>query len=86
MLKKMNDFYFLKLIFSFIEERKTLIIIKYNKSLLNKLNINSIYFKILSGKYIIFGENGFGKEYSLHDTLLFEGKYLNGKRYGKGKE
>ena len=26
------------------------------------------------------------KEYDYNDILIFEGEYLNGKRYGKGKE
>ena len=31
--------------------------------------------------------NGFGKKYSLDGKLLFEGEFLNGKRWnGKGKE
>ena len=37
--------------------------------------------------YIIFEKNRKGKEYDKYnDTLVFEGKYLNGKRNGKGKE
>ena len=53
----------------------------------NNLNIKLINYKFYSGKYIIYENNIKGKEYSgYNDNLLFEGEYLNGKRYGKGKE
>ena len=74
-------------IFSKIGEKKKLNLIKFNKSLQNKLCINLINYKFMSGKYKIFENNEKGKEYDgFSGILLFEGEYLNGKRNGKGKE
>ena len=86
MLKNVKSFYFLKIIFSFIDEKQKLELIKYNKSLQEHLNINLINYKFFSGKYIEYESNGKGKEYDYNGDLLFEGKFLNGKRNGKGKE
>ena len=36
--------------------------------------------------YELINGNGKVKEYYAHDTIKFEGEYLNGKRHGKGKE
>ena len=62
-------------------------IIKYNKCFQKDINISIINYKYLSGRYIIYESNGFGKEYKgFNDSLIFEGEYLNGERNGKGKE
>ena len=43
--------------------------------------------KLFTGKYLIYGTNGFPKEYnSYNDKLCFEGKYKNEERNGNGKE
>ena len=56
-------------IFSFIRSQgKKFKLVKYN-------NINLIDYKNLSGKYIVYEENGKGKEYNWNDELLFEGEY-----------
>ena len=86
MLKKIRTYYFLRTIFSLIDEKQKLKIIKYNKSLQENMNINLINYKIFSGKYIIYEQNGKGKEYNYDGILIFEGEYLNGERNGKGKE
>ena len=87
MLKKINAIYFIRIIFMHFKEGRKLKIIKYTKSLQNTLNIKLINYKYFSKKYIIYEENGKGKEYDGHyDTLIFEGEYLNGERNGKGKE
>ena len=66
---------------------KILEMVRFNKTLQKKLNINLINYRIFSGKYIIYESNGIVKEYdSYNDKLIFEGEYLNGKRNGKGKE
>ena len=86
MLKKIKSSYFLKIIFSNLIEKQKLKIVKYNKNLQIFMDINLMNYRFLSGKYMIY-ENGNGKEYNGYsDNLLFEGKYLNGKRNGKGKE
>ena len=86
MLQKIKSKYFIRRLFVLADEKNKLDIIKYNKYLQQKLEINLVHYKFLSGKYIIYEENGKGKEYNAHDVLIFEGKYLNGERNGKGKE
>ena len=66
-------------------ERTKLKIVKYNKNLKNKIDININNYKYFTGKYIIYENEQKGKEYYL-DQLIFEGEYLNGERNGKGKE
>ena len=62
-------------------------ILKYNKNLQNKIDINLINYKFFSRKYIIFEKNGIVKEYDKYDdNLILEGEYLNGKRNGKRKD
>ena len=87
MLENIRSLTIKKKLFSFIDEKQKLKIIKSNKSLQNKINIRLINYKIFSGRYIIYEENNQGKEYDCYsDKLIFEGEYLNGKRNGKGKE
>ena len=85
--KNIKSIYFVKFIFSYLNEKSKLEIIKYNKHLQNILDIKFINYKFMSCSYIIYETNGKGKEYlGWDDYLLFEGEYLNGKRNGKGKE
>ena len=87
MLKNIKSSYFNSIIFSYIDERQKLKIIKCNKNLQKNMNISIINYKFFSGKYIIYESNGIGKEYNGYDDkLIFEGEYLNGERNGKGKE
>ena len=87
MLENIKSSYFIKIIFSYLDEKTKLKLMKYNKCLQNKININLINYKILSGRYIIYESNGTGKEYNGYDDdLIFEGEYKNGERNGKGKE
>ena len=37
-------------------------------------------------EFIMKNGSGHGKEFDYNGNLVFEGQYLNGKRYGKGKE
>ena len=67
-------------------QKTKLDIIKYNKNMQNIMDINLTNYKFYSKKYIIYEENGKGKEYYENGNLIFEGEYLNGKRNGKGKE
>ena len=79
--------YFIKVLFSYLNEKRKLKIINYNKSLQNLLDINIINYKIFSGKFLEYESGGNVKEYdSYNDHLIYEGEYLNGKRNGKGKE
>ena len=87
MLKNSKSIYFIKKLFNFIDEKNKLDIIKYNKNIQNILDISLINYKFFSNRYIIFENNGKGKEYFWYNSdLVFEGEYLNGKKNGKGKE
>ena len=87
MLQNIKSSYFIKLIFTFVEEAQKLKLIRYNKSIQKNLDISIINQKHINKGYIIYESNGFGKEYNGYDDkLIFEGEYLNGKRNGKGKE
>ena len=77
----------LKKIFSCLDLNLKLDIIKYNKKIQNKFQIDTKYYKKISGKYFQGKRNGKGNEYTLDKKhLIFEGEYLNGKRNGNGKE
>ena len=86
MLKDINSSYFFSIIFSCIDEKRKLKLIKYNKSLKDKTGIGLIQYKLLSERYIIYETKGKGKEYDWKDNLLFEGEFINGVKNGKGKE
>ena len=86
MLENIKSFYFYKIIFSFINEKKKLKIAKYNKNIQNKIDINITNYKIFSGRYIIYEKDGKGKEYNSYNKLIFEGEFKNGERNGKGKD
>ena len=87
LFKKIKSKYILKFIFSYLNEKTKLEIIKYNKTIQNIINIDITNYKFLSRGYIIYESNKKGKKYDIiNDYLEFEGEYLNGKRNGKGKE
>ena len=73
MLKNVKASYFLRIIFSCIDEKQKLELIKYNKSLQEDLNISLINYKLFSRRYIIYKLNGKGKEFNFNGYLLFEG-------------
>ena len=75
-----------KIIFSKMKERIKLKIIKYNKKLQKKLDINLINYKHFLCKYIIYETKNKGKEYDYYDNMIFYGEYIHGERHGKGKE
>ena len=73
MLQNIKSSYFIKLIYTFVDEAQKLELVKYNKSLQKNLDIsinNYMYFK---GRYIIYGSNGIGKDYYWDGELIFEG-------------
>ena len=78
-------------IFTYLDPKRKLKMIRYNKTLQALLSIDIMKYKILSGRYIIYDTNEKlkGKEYNLYNErniMIYEGEYLNGKRNGKGKE
>ena len=88
-MAKINSDYFLRNIFAFLELKKQLQLIIYNKHLQNKLNLNLINYKIFSGKYIIYENetNTKGKIINAYnDMVYYDGEFLKGKKHGKGKE
>ena len=86
-MKAIKSSYIINNIYSFISDSTKLKLVIYNKQLQNKIGINIINYSIFSGKYRIINEKGDGVEYNIfNDEIIFEGKYLNGKRNGKGKE
>ena len=87
-LKKLvRSRFILNKIFSFLDKKKKLIMIKYNKLYINFLGITIEQFQKESGRIKIDGINGYGKEYELEKMdLIFKGFYLNGKKNGKGEE
>ena len=87
MLKKSKSSYFTQRIFSHINEKRKLQILKYNKTLQKLMNINIINYVYYKGNYIIYDYNRLGKEYNKkNDTLEYEGEFINGERNGKGEE
>ena len=87
MFDNINSRFIVKTIFSFLDERKILELLKYNKNLQEKIDLSLIDYKFYSGKYKIGEKNGKGQEfYICNDKLLFDGNYLNGERSGKEKE
>ena len=86
MLKRIKSFYFIKILFLYINEKQKLDKVKYNKSLQKNIDISIINYKHFENGYVIYEANGIGKEYNGDDdSLRFEGEYLNGRRNGKGK-
>ena len=87
MLKNIKSSYFIKLLFSFLDEGEKLDLIKYNKCLQKNIDISILNYKCFKKKYIKYKSKGIGKEYNISSgEVIYEGEYLNGKRNGKGKE
>ena len=86
-MKEIKSSYFITKIFDFINEKRKLDIVKYNKNYQNLLDLDIINYRTLSGRFIVKEENGIIKEYDdINYNIIYEGEYLNGKRHGKGKE
>ena len=87
MLRNIKSIYFTRFLFSHLDEKIKLKVIKYNKKLQNNLDIKLVNYKFYSERYIIYETKFKGKEYDgYYNDLLFECEYLNGERNGKGKE
>ena len=85
--KDIKSLFIKRKIFSYLDEKKKLNILKYNKIFQKKFAINIGNYINKSGIYKINGINGQGKEYLINtNILIFEGEYLNKKKNGKGKE
>ena len=88
MLKNIKSVYYIRILFSHLNEKVKLGLIKYNKNFQKILDIELINYKFYSGLYIIYEkDNKIGKLYDgYEDHLLYEGEFLHGKKNGKGKE
>ena len=83
MLENIKSIYFSINVFTYIDKKRKLKLVIYNKKLRNILNIGLINYKLLSGKYIIHEGNDICKIYDpFDDKIIFEGNYIK----GKGKE
>ena len=79
--------YILKIIFSHLEQKKALDIIRYNNAYKKIFGLNLKKYKEISGKIKIGEKNGYNRIYNISSMyILFEGEYLNGKKNGFGKE
>ena len=86
-LRDIKSSYIIKELFSFLNKKRQLNMVIYNKELQKMLLFNLEEYKRISGKNKMGNKNGKGKEYILNtNILIFEGEYLNGKKNGKGKE
>ena len=87
MLENIKSSFFIEKVLSNLKEKTKLEIIKYNKKLQKKINIDIFNYKIFSGKYIVYETKEKGKIINPYNgNLLFEGGILKGKRNGQGKE
>ena len=97
MVENIKSNFFMRDLFSLVEDGKQLQLVKYNKSL-QKILFDGEYLnnKRWNGKlfdpknnniYEIKNGSGSLKEYNYFCDLVFEGEYLNGERWnGKGEE
>ena len=90
MLNKIKSIFFSRNIFTFINERRKLYIIKYNKSLQKLIHINIINYKIFGGKIKIKETKDAKEDWKIYNAfnynIICEGEYLNGKKQGIAKE
>ena len=86
MIKIKSD-YFKMILLSIIPSNVELKLIKYNRTFKSLVNLSLIDYINFSGRYVIYDQNGKGKEYdSFHDNLIYEGGFKNGERNGNGVE
>ena len=77
---------FLKIIFSFLNIKRKLKIVKYNNTFKNKIDLTFIHYNVFSKRYIKYESNKKGKEFNQNNKLVYEGEFLNGEAHEKGKE
>ena len=77
MLENLKSSFFIRKLFSYLLDEKVLNIAKYNKSLQNELNINFMNYKMFSGKYLVYEENGKGVRATAVNLLGDDNLYLS---------
>ena len=92
MLNKIKSKYILQNIFIHVNNTQKLNTLRFNKRTQNRLEINIVDYRRLSGKYKIIKYDEIMKKNELkiynsyNDKILFEGQYSNENKNGKGKE
>ena len=87
MLENIKSSHIFQKVFTYINEKMKLKLVKYNKRISNKLYIGLINYQTFQSKYIVYEENEKGKEYNIFtNELIFEGNYKNKIKNGHGKE
>ena len=87
MLDNCKSNYSLKNIFSLVNDKTKLNLIRHNKKIQKRLGIDIQDYKLFNGIEVTMGENGKVIEYdNYNDIIIFEGEFKEGKRNGKGKE
>ena len=86
MLKKIKSTFILKSIFLYIEDKRKLNFIKYNKNMQRKLKFNLVDYQRYSGLLKLEEDNKIKIYNNYTHKKLFEGYFGNGKRNGIGKE
>ena len=74
-LREIKSCHIVKKVFSFLERKRKLNIIIYNKEFQKIILVDLKDYKKISKKYKIGDKNGKGKEYNYRGILLFEGEY-----------
>ena len=86
LINNIKSFIIVKKVISLLEKKTKLGMIKYNKIMQTKFELNIDDYKKESGRYIKGERNGKGKEYKLvNDQIVFEGEYQMGKEMEKEK-
>ena len=86
MLKNIRSLFIMKKAFILLCNKRKLNLVKYNKSLQDKLNLDFKDYRIYSERYIKYLESDIYKEYKYLNVLIYKGGYFKGKRNGVGKE
>ena len=71
MFENIKSKYIIKIILDLLNEKRKLIIIKYNKGLKIKSDITKYHYMKYSGKYIKYKSKTKVKEYDLDDNVIF---------------
>ena len=80
MLTNIKSQYFVKIIFSFMKNKRKLSLIKLNRNLQSHLDINITDYKLFSGKYITYETKEKINIYkAINNRKLFSGEYFKGK-------
>ena len=80
MLEQINSAYMLKIILNYMDKTQLLKLIKYNKLLQNKIEVNLIDYHFFSHTIITFDNTNKNIECFHKNEYQFEGKYLRRKK------